>query len=159
MKTKLFHYIGILSALALIVACFLPWAYYRELNITFTGFNVTRFPSGVYYGRAGYPIAVLGFIVLIGFLLPKVWAKRVNLFLAAILLAYVIRTFILFTSGLMEGDVEKRAGIYLLLIASCIMMISTVFPYLPFENTAKSEAEIITPGENPEPVIPVDSHV
>lgn len=153
MKTKFFHYVGILSALTLFVACFLPWAYYRELNLTFTGFNVTRFPSGIYYGRAGYPIAFLGIIVLIGFIVPKVWVKRVNLFIVAILLAYVIRTYILFTSGLMEGDVEKRIGIYLLLISSCIMMVYSVFPYLPANDMDKQNTETLTPEEISEPEI------
>jgi hypothetical protein len=134
MLPKYFHYTGILACIALIAACFMPWTHYNNINETFTGFHVTRFPTGNYYGRAGLIITVITIIILLLMLTPALWAKRVNLFLCALLLAYTVRTYIIFTSALFEGEVEKQAGIYLIVILSVILMASAVFPHLKEKN-------------------------
>ena len=122
------HYTGILACLLLIATCFMPWTHYNNINETFTGFHVTKFSTGNYYGRAGIVVCVFVAIILFFFLVPRVWAKRANLFLSAVLFAYCIRTYIIFTSALFEGEVEKKAGIYLIIILSCIILVSSVFP-------------------------------
>ena len=128
MFNKVFHYIGLGSCIFLIIACFLPWTYYVHPNITFTGFNVQTFPSGINYGRAGYPISILTAIILVLMLLPKIGAKKTNLFLAGLLMAYAIRTFVVFTGSLLPGDVEKKIGIYLVIFLPILILISAVFP-------------------------------
>jgi len=106
----------------------MPWAHYNNINDTFTGFHVTKFSTGNYYGRAGIIICFFTALILLLILIPKVWAKRTNLFLSAILFAYCIRTYIIFTSALFEGEVEKKAGIYLIIVFSAIMLIASLFP-------------------------------
>ncbi len=128
MKTRIMHIIGLAASFMIVVACFMPWVHYNNINETFTGFHVTRFSTGNYYGKAGYIICFFTAIILLLILLPKIWAKRVNLFLSAILFAYCIRTYIIFTSALFEGEVEKKAGIYLIVILSFIMLLASVFP-------------------------------
>lgn len=59
---------------------------------------------------------------------PKPGAKRVNLFIAALLMAYAIRTFVVFTGSLIKGDVENKIGIYLVILLPIIILVSTVFP-------------------------------
>ena len=122
------HYTGIAACLLLIAACFIPWVHYNNINETFTGFHVTKFSTGNYYGRAGIIICVFTAIILLFTLISKVWAKRVNLFLSAVLFAYCIRTYIIFTSALFEGEVEKKTGIYLIIVLSFIILIASVFP-------------------------------
>jgi hypothetical protein len=61
-------------------------------------------------------------------LLPRVWAKRINVFLAALLVAYCIRTFIIFTSSMFADEVDKLPGIYLIIILSPIVLLATIFP-------------------------------
>lgn len=109
-------------------ACFIPWVHYNGPDLTFTGFKVERFSNGNYYGRAGLAITILTVLILSLMLLPRIWAKRVNVFLGALLVAYCIRTFIIFTSSMFSGEVEKLAGIYLIIILSPIILISTLFP-------------------------------
>ena len=128
MLNKFFHYLGLICCVLLIVACFLPWTYYVHPNVTFTGFNVQTFPSGINYGRAGIPIAILSTIIFLLMFVPKVGAKRINLFIAGLLVAYAIRTFVVFTGSLIAGDVEKKIGIILVLILPVLILISTVFP-------------------------------
>ena len=125
---KILHYIGLIVCLAFIGTCFLPWVHYNNINETFSGFHVTKFATGNYYGKAGKLISIFCSIIFILILIPKLWAKRLNLFMAAFLFAYAIRTYIIFTSALFEGEVEKKIGIYLVLILSSILMVCVCFP-------------------------------
>jgi len=138
MLSRVSHFVGILACVAIIGACFLPWCHYNNINETFTGFNVTRFSTGNYYGRSGRVITIFSSIILLLMMVKKVWAKRINLFMAALLFAYCIRTYIIFTSALFEGEVEKKAGIYLIIIFSAIIMISAVFPKIELKKESNS---------------------
>lgn len=120
--------VGIAAGLMLIVSCFLPWVYYNSINETFTGFHVTPFANGTYYGRAGIFISALTIIILILMFVNKTWSKSANLFLAGLVFAYSIRTYLVFTSSLFPNEVTKRLGIYLVLILSLLLLISTLFP-------------------------------
>ncbi len=106
----------------------MPWTHYISINETFTGYQVKRFPNGPYYGRAGLIITILTSIILIGMFSAKMWMKKVNLFLAAMQVAYAVRTYILFTSSMFPGEVEKKIGIILLIPLSVLLLISSVFP-------------------------------
>jgi hypothetical protein len=128
MVNRLFNIIGIFCCILLIAACFMPWVHYNSINQTFTGFNVTKFTTGNYYGKAGIPISVITTFILLCMLVKKIWAKRVNLFMAALLVAYGIRTYIIFTSALFEGELIKKIGIYLILILPFFILASAVFP-------------------------------
>jgi hypothetical protein len=128
MKIRNLHIFGLISAVMLIISCFLPWTYYNSLHETFTGFHVLKFANGNYYGRAGLVITILTAIAILLMFVKKIWAKRVNLFIAGVVFAYVIRTYIIFTSSLFPGEVTKKPGIYLVLMFSIFFLVSTLFP-------------------------------
>jgi len=116
--------IGIIAVLALAGICFIPWVYIASVNITVTGF----YSEGTNFGKPGLVSVMLGTICLILFLLPKIWAKRVNFFVGTINFAWSIKNYIVVT-GCLYGDCpEKRAGIFLQLIVSLIIMLMTFFP-------------------------------
>lgn len=135
MRTKIFRIAGALACLALIITCFIPWVHYNSVNLTFNGVNVIPFDTGNYYGKAGYPIITLTVIIFLLMFVNRIWAKRLNLFLNALLIAYTIRTYIIFTSALFVNEVDKKAGIYLVLILPVIMMVGC----LSAEVKAKKE--------------------
>ena len=116
------------EALLIIATCFMPWVHYNNINETFTGYHVVKFAGGSYYGKAGITITFMSIIVLLLMLMPRLWAKRANLFLAALLFAYCVRTYVIFTGALFEGEVEKLAGIYLIVILSFLVLLGSVFP-------------------------------
>ena len=64
-------YIGIVAALLLIIFCFIPWAYYPDLQENFTGF----YSSQNNYGKPGKAFIFLSVLSIVFFLIPKVWAK------------------------------------------------------------------------------------
>ena len=127
---KAVQILAILSCIALIITCFMPWVHYNSINETFTGFNVKPFGTKVNYGKAGKIIVILTSISLICTVLPVLFLKRVNMFATALLFAYSIRTYILFTGSIFDGQVEKFAGIYLIILFSLVIVVCSVFPNL-----------------------------
>ena len=115
----------------------MPWTHYQSIQQTFTGFNVVPFPTGNYYGKAGIPISIIAGLALLLMFIPRLWAKRTNLFLAGVLVAYTIRTYIIFTSALFDGEVQKFAGIYLVIIFSVVILITTLFPNVQTDSAKK----------------------
>ena len=131
---KNLHYLAIIATLGIITTCFIPWVHYNNINVTFNGYNVKKFATGVYYGRAGIIITIFAAISLLFTLMPSIVAKRVNMFLCALLVAYTLRTYVIFTGSLFDGEVTKLAGIYLIVFLSFVMVICSVFPYLKKEE-------------------------
>ena len=118
------------ACVALIISCFLPWAYFADSNIAnetdriFTGF----FSYKDQYGQPGIFLIVFAVVILMLMILPRIWAKRTNLFLSAFTVAYAIRTYILFTSCYNAYCPEKRAGIFIMLFSTIVMLVACVFP-------------------------------
>ena len=121
---KYSNYLGVAAAVLLILACFAPWAYYPDIDKTFTGF----FSEGNVYGRPGRFLSVLAIIAIFLFLAPRVWAKRANILLAALILAFCIKSWVLFTACYRGICPEKKAGIFLLLIAAALLTIAAILP-------------------------------
>lgn len=132
---KYYKVIGVLACALLILSCFMPWAYYADLNKTFNGF----FSEQNNYGKPGkfFVFFAIASIALIN--TDKVWAKRVHLFLSALNIGYLIKTYILFTSCYNTYCPEKRTGLYLLILSSVLIMIVSIFPDLKISNSASEE--------------------
>jgi hypothetical protein len=90
---KYSQWIGILAAITLVIACFIPWTYHPDVQKNFTGF----FSENNQYGKPGKFFVVLAAIASVFFLIPRVWAKRWNLLFTAIIVAYSIKCFIMYT--------------------------------------------------------------
>jgi hypothetical protein len=135
MFPKVLQQTGLIACIALIVSCFMPWAYYADLKETFTGF----YSYQNNYGKHGKFLTVIAVISFTLMYLPKVWAKRINLFVCALGMGYAIKSYILFTSCYNAYCPEKKAGIYLVLIATIIMMAAAVFPDLKIKGKKHEE--------------------
>ena len=122
--------IGIVAALLLILACFLPWAYYPDIDKIFTGF----FSEKNTYGKPGKFLVFFAIITIIFFLVPKVWAKRSNLIISTILVSFSIKSYMLFTNCYHGICPEKKFGIYLMLVAPFIIVVASLIPYVNSEN-------------------------
>lgn len=133
MIVKYLHWLGLAACITLIVSCFLPWMYFADINQTFTGFYSYKNQ----YGKPGKFLVIFSGLVFLFMLLPKIWAKRTNLFIAAITLAYAVKSYILFSSCYNNYCPQKLFGLYLMLGCTVVMLISSVFPYLKLaEKTA-----------------------
>ena len=124
MYVKYLHWLGIAACLTLITSCFLPWTYHADLNQSFTGF----YSYDNHYGKPGKFLIFFAITVLLLMILPKVWAKRTNLFICGFTLAYAIKTFILFGSCYNNYCPQKLFSLYLMLGCTVVMLIASGFP-------------------------------
>jgi hypothetical protein len=117
-------WLGVLSAIVLITACFMPWVIIPSKNITVSGIEAT----GTNFGKPGY----FHFIALFFFLLftfsQKIWAKRTNLIVTALNFAWALRNYFLITMCRGGECPEKKLAIYLVVAASFCMLVSSLFP-------------------------------
>ncbi len=121
---------GLMACIILIISCFMPWTYHADLGKAFSGF----YSFQNQYGKPGKLLVLLALLIFAGMILPKVWAKRANLFIAALQAGYAIKTFALFSSCYNTYCPEKKTGLYLMLISSAIILLSAVFPRLSLRN-------------------------
>ena len=121
---KYYKGIGWCASALLVVSCFIPWAYYADLNKNFTGF----FSEQNIYGKPAMFFIFFAIASVLLIYLDKVWAKRTHIFLAALNVGYLIKTYILFTSCYNAYCPEKKFGLYLLILSSVVLMIVSIFP-------------------------------
>jgi hypothetical protein len=127
---KYSQWIGIAAALLLIAACFMPWAYFPDLGKNFTGF----FSEKNIYGRPGKVLIFFSVIEILLFAIPTVWAKRANILVSALTIAFAVKSYILFTSCYGGLCPDKKAGIFLMLGATLITLIAALVPDLPVKE-------------------------
>ena len=130
-------WIAVSGSVLLILACFLPWAYYPDLDKVFTGF----FSEKNIYGRPGKWLTVMAVFSLLCHFLPQVFFKRLNLLLMALNLAYAIKSYIIYAACYHGYCPEKRTGLYLMLFASVILMVAAVFPSGKVKTTIEEVPE------------------
>jgi hypothetical protein len=130
MFPKYLQRIGLVACLMLVIVCFMPWTYHDDLKENFTGF----YSHDNHYGKPGMFLTLIAVLAFILMYLPKVWAKRTNLFVCALGVGYAIKSFILFTSCYNAYCPEKKAGIYLMMLTTVIMLIAAVFPDLKMKE-------------------------
>ncbi|MGG9972655.1 hypothetical protein ACQ33O_12750 [Ferruginibacter sp. SUN002] len=135
MIPKILHWLGLVACITLIVSCFLPWAYYADIDKTFTGL----FSFENRYGRPGKLLILLTSIIFVFMLLPKVWARRANLFLCALCVGYALKTYVLFTACYMAYCPEKKIGIYLMVVSVFLMLAAAVFPDLKLRENRDTD--------------------
>ena len=137
MVPKILNWVGLIACVTLIVACFMPWSYFADNNIsleaerTFTGF----FSYQNHYGRPGILLVPLAILVITFMLIQRLWAKRINLFISALIVAFAISKYTQFSSCYNAYCPDKRIGIYLMLVSSFIILIAAIFSQLSIKKS------------------------
>jgi hypothetical protein len=127
-------WIGFLATAALVIACFFPWVFIESRNYVVTGVAA----ENIRLGKPAYFHFLLAAVYVVLNFIPKVWAKRCNLLVAALNLAWSIRNFLLI-SGCSAGECpEKKWALYTILVCSIVMLIAALFPKI---NLAKETVE------------------
>ena len=126
-------WVGLFAVILLIVSCFLPWVIIPSKNIVVSGIDST----GTNFGKPGYTHFVLSFFFIIFHFIPRLWAKRSNLLVVALNIAWAIRNYFIIAMC-REGDCpEKQIGLWLVLLASVIMLIAALFPDIQLKEEKK----------------------
>ena len=127
---KYSQWIGIAAVLLIVAGCFMPWAYFPDLDKNFTGF----FSEQNRYGRPGKVLIFLGVFAIIFFLIPRLWAKRANIFVAAVMLAWGFKSYLLYTACYRGTCPGARAGLFIILGGAVVVMVASLTPNLPVKN-------------------------
>ena len=127
-------WIGLIAAVLLVISCFTPWVVIESKNIVVSGVDST----GTNFGKPGYFHFIMTTLFVICLLVPRIWAKRCNLFFCAFNIAWAVRNFIIISSCHMGECPEKKPGLYLAFLASAIMLLSSFFPGIKL-NTVEKE--------------------
>jgi hypothetical protein len=126
-------WVGLLAAVTVIVSCFFPWVILDSKDILISGIDA----SGTNYGKPGYMNLLLSGIYFILTLVPKIWAKRTNLFFSTLNLAWSFRNFILLARCEGGECPSRQPALTILLIASIIMLIALILT--PLSTKQKEE--------------------
>ena len=117
MRIKLI--LSILAIVLLVISCFLPWMTIETKAITISGVNT----EPTKFGRPGYFHFLWAGLYLIFLMVNKLWSQRTAVGLAAFNIAWALRNFLLIPACAGGECPTKRAGLYLLLIASFAMFL------------------------------------
>jgi hypothetical protein len=129
---KYSNYLGIAIAVALITTCFMPWVYIPSINTTVTGMKAPH----TNFGSPGLMNIVMSVVALIFFAVPKVWAKRTNVFICTFNVAWTVRNYILITQCELGECPEKKWGIYALVVFSILLFVMALLPKMDINEPA-----------------------
>jgi hypothetical protein len=125
---------GILAAVVVIVSAFFPWVIIESKDLVVSGVD----NAGLNYGKRGYwHFIFCGAFILLS-LFKSVEARRVNVFVAAINLAWSLANFLVYKCEGGECPV-KQPALYISILGSVAMMAAVLFAPDPFpkaENQA-----------------------
>jgi hypothetical protein len=130
---KYSQHIGFIASVILIIFCFQPWVILPTTQAAITGVNTI----GTRFGKPALVNLFFSFIAAVFFLIPKIWSKRANLFMTAINLAWAIRNYVLVSTCSGGECPEKKAGLYILVIAASIMLLMSLLPKIEIPDSPK----------------------
>ena len=120
---KWIKWISILAAIVLIVSCFFPWIIIKSKNITVTGMDV----AGLAYGHYGYFLIPLAIIFILLQLINKIWAKRLNVAISAIIVTIAFACLWIFRCEYGECP-EKQTALYIMFACSMVVLLGSLLP-------------------------------
>ncbi len=117
-------WISLAALILLVAACFMPWAYYGDLGMSFTGF----FTEKNSYGKPAKLLLIFGGLTTLFSFTKLIWLKRSALLLGGLCAAYAVKNFLLFGSCYRGYCPEKQIGLYLMLISALVIFLASLFP-------------------------------
>jgi hypothetical protein len=120
---QLIKWLGMVAGIALIVSCFMPWVIIESRSIVVSGVEST----GTNFGKPGYFHLFFAGLYLLFVLINRLWSKRVNIFISAFNIAWAVRNFAMVSACYGGECPEKKAGLYIALISSVVMLLSVLF--------------------------------
>jgi hypothetical protein len=127
---KFSQWIGILAAIVLIISGFMNWTWYPDIHKYFTGFV----SENNIYGKPGKIFIYFSSVAILFFAIPRIWAKRWNVFICTLIVAFAIRSFILYTSCYSGVCPVKQPGIWIMLASAGVILLCALLPDLKLKD-------------------------
>jgi hypothetical protein len=112
---------GIVAAIAVIISCFFPWVIIESKNLVVTGVD----NAGLNYGKRGYWHFIFCTLYILLFLFRGVEARRINVFVAAINLAWSLSNLLVFKCEFGECPL-KQPALYISMTGSLFMLVAVL---------------------------------
>ncbi len=125
------NYIGIAACVLILVAAYYPWIYIPSIQTMVTGMGAET--KTVFGKPALMNLYLMGPIVIL-FLIPKVWAKRISPFIAAINFAWALRNFLLLSTCRNGECPVKEPWLYIYFAAAFVVLVMTLLPEMKFKK-------------------------
>jgi len=122
--------VGILMVIIVIATCFFPWVFIESKQLSVSGLNAV----GTNFGKPGKMILYLASISIVLFLVNKIWAKRINVFVTSFCFAWAIRNYLILSACFAGECPEKKLALYILVVASAIMMVMSFLPKIKIQD-------------------------
>ncbi len=132
---KYSQWIGVAAALLIVWGCYLPWISIPSITNTITGMDAT----GTNFGKPGKLHLIVCGVAIILFLIPRVWAKRINWIFCIIGFAWALRNILLFTRCELGTCPQLRVGLMLVLLSSIVMLACSLLPDLKVKTGKKNQ--------------------
>lgn len=113
---------SIAAAITMIATCFMTWVIVPGKQILISGVAA----GGTTFGKPGYLNLLLSSFFILLTLIPRLWAKRMNLFVGTVNLAWTLRNYLLLSRCEAGECPEKQAAFYLFLAAGIAMFIGAL---------------------------------
>ena len=123
--------LGLFATLLLIIACFFPWVYIESANIIVSGVDA----RGTSYGKPGYFHFFMATLYLVCHFTPRIWAKRLNLLVSALNVAWAVRNYFIISACSGGECPEKKIALYIVLISSLLMLVAALFPKIELKKS------------------------
>ncbi len=123
---KYSQWIGVGAAITLMASCLVNWTWYPDLQKYFTGFS----SHNNIYGKPGKLFVVLAVIAIMFYVIPRVWAKRWNVLVCCVAVAFAVKTFILYAACYRGICPDKQPGLWIMLGSALLMLAAALLPDL-----------------------------
>lgn len=126
---KWIKWFSIFGAIVLILSCFFPWVIIKSKNLVVTGMDV----AGLAYGHYGYFLIPLAIIFIVLQLINKIWAKRLNVAIGALIITIAFACLWIFRCEYGECP-EKQISLYLMFGSSLVVLLGALVPDIRLKN-------------------------
>ena len=93
--------------------------------------------TGTNFGKPGYFHFVLTAFFLLCTFVPRVWAKRLNLLITGLNVGWALKNFFIIAACSGGECPIRKIGIWFILLASVIMLLSALFPDMKLKEENK----------------------
>lgn len=126
-----------LTLAVLLIACtYFPWVVIEEKNIVISGVSAI----GTRWGKPGYFTILLSAIIFIMTLVPRIWAQRVSIVMAALNVGWALRNFFLLSAC--SGGIcpQRQPALYLYLALALLLLPAILIQKLKLQRTEGQES-------------------
>ena len=141
------HWLGMMAAIGLAISCFLPWAWYPDIQMEFTGF----FSYQNHYGKPGKLLLKISALSVFFFLVAALWMRRsgnafkvviavVQILIGLIGFTYALKSFLTYSRCYSAAICPVRLpGIYIMLFSAALLLIMSLLPGIPLEENKSKQ--------------------